>query len=90
MPQSKPGLVERYCVNCVHHVKRYDVCFAPSECDRPLSDRRDPVTGALNDRLCRWCDSERRSDKTLFGRVRCGPGARFFEPITTPTEGQPK
>jgi hypothetical protein len=49
------------------------------ECHRPLSDKRDPVTGKLNDLVRRDCDGERRHNRTLFGRERCGPSGKFFE-----------
>lgn len=69
------------CVNCRHYGSHgYDGAL----CRRPLSDARSPVDGGECDLLYAMAWNERRSERTLFGRQRCGPSARFFEPFTPP------
>jgi hypothetical protein len=70
------------CSACDHCFKPL-ICGVSYGCRRPLSDRRDLVTGELSDRVGDDCIRERRSGRTFFGlgRLRCGPEGRFFTPI---------
>jgi hypothetical protein len=67
---------DKFCKDCRHFLQGY---MMPSECRRPLSGRRSPVSGQLDDRLNKPCATERRDGRTLRGRQRCGPGAIHFE-----------
>ena len=62
------------CIGCKHLVRSMDPI-----CQRPLSSRFNPVNGESVDRVNRYADSERRGNRTLFGRVKWGPEGRFFE-----------
>lgn len=68
----------KLCTDCQHH--RGCGWVDDDHCKRPTSDRKSPVDGRLVDRLDVYAHRERSSDKSMFGRVRCGPSARFFEP----------
>lgn len=68
----------KLCKHCTHHrdYRGWDV----DRCQRPMTMDRSPVDGRLVHRLNANAEAERRTGKTLFGRVRCGAEARFFEP----------
>lgn len=70
-------MTERYCVNCEHFRPSWD--FDPSQCHRPLSVEVDIVTGRPKRNLFTSARRERKPGKTLFGRVRCGPNASFYQ-----------
>jgi hypothetical protein len=69
----------KFCIDCAHYGEVLDYPGFDRCCLRPLSDRRDIVTGLQNDKLYSLCHNERRNNRTLFGRERCGPAGRFFE-----------
>ncbi len=60
------------CKNCRHRA-------AYNQCARPLSGERSPVDGNFRYRLNSYCETERHSARTLFGRKKCGPEGVFFE-----------
>lgn len=66
------------CQNCTRPLHQTEL-----RCDRPLSDRRDPVTGRYSDTAGIACSDERASGRRFFGlgRTRCGPEGRFFAPV---------
>jgi hypothetical protein len=66
----------RFCLNCKWHGWGLE----GTACVRPLSQAVDPVTGAYSNTVGADPHIERRFRKTLFGRVRCGPEGKFWEP----------
>jgi len=69
------------CVRCKHANFHYG---RDPGCKRPIRETWNPVEGPAQVRLHTSCVSERRSKRTLFGRQKCGPAGRFFEPMGTP------
>lgn len=71
------------CADCRHRSSpRHN--FGSFLCFRPVSavsGVRAPVDGRHPVRLLRRrCEEERRGNRTINGRSKCGPGALFFEP----------
>lgn len=71
------------CNDCRHRVRKLRDGVL---CNRVLTTRHDPVEGPVRVRLNAPAHRERASDRTLFGRTRCGPDGRFFDPIPRLTD----
>jgi hypothetical protein len=74
------------CRNCQHLAHKRKAGLI---CKRVLLTRHDPVNGRVAVRANAPAHRERASERTLFGRTRCGPQARFFDPIPRLEEPQP-
>ena len=69
------------CVTCRHKAYRENRCIRESK-------GSDVVTGRAT-RIARDCYAERSSNRTIFGREKCGPDGRFWEqrePMPPPPE----
>lgn len=76
----------RLCIHCEHFAEPGGL-DGPA-CRRPLSDARSPLDGQLSDRLYVSAWNERRFERTLFFRRRCGKSARFFKQAPVRTRGE--
>lgn len=76
-PRSRPAPL---CADCGHVVK---LMMYPWECSADA--RGEPrLTDGRQHIVYHTASRERRSDRTLFGRLKCGPEGRFFEPALPP------
>lgn len=74
-------MTERLCKDCIS-------CSPPIGCGmsgdylctRPIGASHSRVTGTAVVSLYARCEVERRGHRTLFGRLKCGPDGRFFQP----------
>ncbi len=74
----------KLCIDCAHYrygIKGMSLSNPFLLCRRALSDRRSPVDGTLAHLLNEWPEKERKPGRAFLGRQRCGPEARYFEPI---------
>lgn len=67
-----------------------DIRSHPAQCRRIVRHESNLVTGKTGVLGTFDPYSERHSDRTLFGRAKCGPAGRYFQlrvPPTPPTTG---
>ena len=80
----------KLCKDCFHFrptpTRQFVTVF---KCRRPLTAEVEPVYGAPARSLNAWASDERKPGRTLLGRQRCGPDARFFHNEKEPVEAEP-
>lgn len=63
----------RLCRDCEHKTF-FDTCA------RVVVRKSDPVDGELMEQAGVRCRAERGSNRSIWGRVKCGPKGKFFLP----------